>query len=89
MEFRADTNLPEEELLEIGTYLGGILANELKRNPSEVRVRVEMQESPEDPETIDILYHISINNQPPNDLELYQAHQLFEKLMGYEETMLN
>jgi len=89
MEFRAEANLPEEELLEIGTYLGGILASELRLQPSEVVVRVEMKESPDDSENIDIYYRITIKNRTPNELEMFQAQQLFEKLMGYDETMLN
>jgi hypothetical protein len=89
MEFRADTNLPKEELQEIGEYLGGILASELKLPPSEVHVEVEMREDPEDSDSIDIFYIISVKGRAPSDLELYQAHKLFEKLMGYDDMMLN
>lgn len=89
MEFIADPDLPEEELQRIGEYLGEILASELKLPPSEVRVEVRMEEAENDPETIEIFYIISVKGKQPNDLEMYQAHRLFESLMGYEETMLN
>jgi hypothetical protein len=89
MEFRADTNLPEEELLKIGTYLGGILASELKLQPQEVTVKVEMREDPDDSETINIFYAISVKGKAPSELELFQAHRLFEHLMGFNDSMLN
>jgi len=85
MDFVIDPELPQEKLDEIGSYLGDILAAELKRRPEEVKVEVMMTEDEDDSETINIIYVIKVNGKAPDDFDMYRAQELFERIMHVSE----
>jgi hypothetical protein len=81
MEFVIDPQMPAEELAEIGSFLGEILAIELDLNPKEVRVEVQMAEDEDDPEMVTIEYVIRVRGESPSELEMYRACELFNRIM--------